>query len=738
MKAQKKTKNVVIVFLISVLFIILCLGGAVFFITKGTKLDANAIVSPSAKAIMYDNEGREIKYSSSLSAYTDYENISPHIIDAFVALEDKRFYNHHGIDLIRVAGAGISNIKAGYMREGGSTITQQLAKNTLLTNEKTYQRKLKEAKLALQIEKEFEKSEILAMYLNAIYFGGGIYGITRVCDELYGKTPLEISLPEAAIIAGIVKNPRDYSPLTYPEKAEERKNLVLRLMREQGKISESEYETAINYTYTPVDTPKSYYSYQSAAIEEAAEKLSISEKAVITDNYQIYTYQNPREQIILEGLFKGGTCEAEKADYAALVADNKSGGVSAYCSNFNMSVLKVRRQPGSAIKPIAVYAPALDAGYISPATPILDEKTDFGGYTPANYANYYAGWTDISEAVRRSSNVVAVRIAHEIGIDYCKYMGEQAGLKFEDEDGLALALGGMTNGATIPEITSAYMTLANSGQYRPITFIREIKLNGKTVYKDKSEQKEVFSAESSYLMTDMLIETAKYGTAKKLSDLPFDVASKTGTVGRGSGDKNSDAWNLSYTTQNTVCVWYGSLSNDENNMPAKNVTGGAHPTILAKAIHQNLGVPDSFTKPNGIVSAEIDTYALDTEHLLVLAAASTPKEYRKERLFDESYLPNAVSTCFDDVIPKDLSAVLENGNTAIRLTPKANFIYKVYKTNGESPLLLATIEHQDSYFCVIDEHTNFGLNSYFITAETSEGVECAKSPQINILSFKLF
>ncbi|MDD4316449.1 MAG: transglycosylase domain-containing protein, partial [Clostridia bacterium] len=214
---------------------------AFFTVYFSARLDNTVTYGETAIKVM-DNVGEEIPSPSSVRIYIKYDEISPHIINAFVALEDKRFFKHSGIDYIRIGGALINNIKAGYIKEGGSTITQQLAKNTQLSNKKTLQRKIKEAKLARDIERKYSKEEILEIYLNAIYFGNSIYGINEACMRFFNKKPADIELYEAAILAGVVKNPGKNSPLRSPANANQRKNLVLRLMKEQGYIDAFQYE----------------------------------------------------------------------------------------------------------------------------------------------------------------------------------------------------------------------------------------------------------------------------------------------------------------------------------------------------------------------------------------------------------------------------------------------------------------------------------------------------------------
>ena len=638
MKAKKVIKITAFVLLITLIFIIL--GGilTIFFLTKDTNLKNNDLNSVCADLRVVNAKGEEIEYYSKYKAEVAYRDISPYIVNAFVALEDKRFYKHHGLDYKRIAGAIVNNIKAGYLKEGGSTITQQLAKNAILTNEKSLVRKLKEAKLAIQIEKHYSKEEIMTMYLNTIYFGHSLYGVKAACARLFDKTPAEVTLAEAAMLAGIVKNPLKNSPLNSVENATARRNLVLKLMSEQGYIDESEYENAIKATYVAPPRQKkdtASGSYADAAIYEAAGILGKSVKEVITGGYTVSTYCDPDAQNVLVRVYNSEALDVENAEKILLLADNVNGGVSAYISGVGVAPAEFRRQPASTIKPIMAYAPAFDLGIYSPASPIEDKIYDFNGYSPKNYQNSYLGWTTVRKAILTSSNACALKTVADIGLERAFGYAEKLGLKFDENDGAASVLGGMTYGVTPLEITEAYMTLAAGGIHRELKFVSEIKdKEGKIVYIRPKSSERVVSKEAAYITTDILKDCATVGTASKLKTLNYPIAAKTGTNGDENG--NYDAWNMSYTTKYTLCSWYGST---ESKLPTS-VTGGSYPTLAARTVYGYLEKPADFTEPEGIIYADIDSYCSENSHILKLANENTPDEYREKAMFSADHLLN--------------------------------------------------------------------------------------------------
>lgn len=687
-KPTKKSKVIIKLFLfssISVILFAIIMFSSVYY---SVKLDKNAVIAAKAQVQLYDAKNNMIE-NKSLYRYIPYEEISTNIISAFVALEDKRFFSHKGVDYYRTAGAFYHNVKDRRYKEGGSTITQQLAKNTQLTNEKTIKRKIKEMKLAKDIEKNYSKEEILEMYLNAIYFGYGLYGIDSACRNYFNKEPIDVTLGEAALLAGIVKSPSNYSPANNQMKANIRKNLVLRLMFEQNYIDKTEYDAAVSVDYQYKNEKQIELStpYYASSIMEASLLLGISENEIIKGKYKIFTnYDKDSQQILYQAFLSKEFVDINNfgntSAYSALLCDNENSAISAYFSNVDSDIFKLRRQPASAIKPILVYVPALESNYITTLTPYLDEKINIDGYSPSNYGNVYSGWTTVENAVKNSINTVAVQLLHEVGLPYSKDIAHKMGLNFDESDqNIALALGGMTYGTTSIELCNAYMTLANGGVFAHNSFISKIEdASGKVIYTKKEEKTRVISEDSAYLMTNMLINTAKDGTARKLSGIPYEVASKTGTVSFGNTSSNTDSWNLSYTTQNTLCVWYGALENSKES--AINTTGGGLPTLFASYVYKNLPTPKDkvFYAPEDIVELEVDLYALEKDKKLLLSHQFTPEKYRKNGLFSIKNYPEEYSIYFDiDKIYLDITE-LEDGYK-ITFPMQDEFNYSLVREN---------------------------------------------------------
>lgn len=701
MKKAAKGKKLLVILLFVMIGLAVAAGTVFAGIYFSAKLDKDAVIAERARVVFYDKNGNQTDYSS-LARYVNYEDINSNIVNSFVALEDKRFFDHGGVDLYRTAGAFINNLKAGRYKEGGSTITQQLAKNTMLSSEKTLLRKIKEMKLARDIEKNYTKEEILEMYLNAIYFGNGIYGIDSACKYYFDKFPSEIGIAESAILAGIVKSPQNYSPVNNPDKCYERMRLVLRLLKEQGYISESEYEKEINYVY--VKPEKDGYSpYFANVISQAADELGISELELIKSSYSIYTYFDPEAQKKIETLLSGGEFYTEcvngqTAYTTVVVADNATSGISAFYSNKKYDVFSFRRQPGSAIKPIAVYSPALNTYSITPADAVVDEPKDFAGYSPKNYGNVYIGATDVETAVKKSINTVAVEIYNKMNREYCLDFINKCGIKTEAEDvNLALSLGGMTTGTTPVELCEAYLCLANGGYHNDCGFIKEIRDEKNRIIFRKNDVKEkVMNEDAAFLMTDMLIKTVLDGTAKKLSVLPFPVAAKTGTV-NGSDGNNSDAWCVSYNDNYTVCVWYGGEDrNPENNVTT---TGGGLPAMVSAEIYKLLPRTPCLKKitsaPANVVELETDLYARQTDGKVCLVNPLTPSYYRKSYNFSIKNAPGEYSPYF--VLPEQVfRAEVVNGEIILEFNYDPQYEYRIYRScvSADNEMIYSTVKNE--------------------------------------------
>ena len=552
------------------------------------------------------------------------------------------------------------------------------------------------------MEKSYSKEEILEKYLNTIYFGHSCFGIASACEYYFDKPAQELTLADSAILAGLVRSPNNYSPFTKPENCQKRKETVLSLMQKNGSITEQEKREALNAPL-PTPTEKSvgggYLQHVFNELTEITEQNNIR----LGGKIEIHTYLNPKLQGKLEEL----ASNIPDSDKALLVLDRQTHGFKGCVSSCALS----KRLPGSLIKPLLVYAPALEENILAPATPILDEKVNYNGYSPQNYDGKYRGYVSARECVAQSLNVPAVKILQSLGTNTAaKYMNK-LGLPIEKEDeSLALALGGMKRGYSFQDMLAAY-SLFPDGNYESCGFISAIKIDGITVYKKLNTSKRVFSEETAYLMTDMLKTAAKTGTAKKLRALPFEIAAKTGTVGTDKG--NTDAYALSYTTRDCVGVWLGNA----DNKPISH-TGGGLPCNTLLKINEYLNdfyterdeKIKGFSKPKSIVSIVLDKPSYYDTHTILLADEAAPKEYTFTELFKKSAIPlnKSTSFTFPCVNPPALKVVGNQVNITFDNTFPSYYEYTIdrydYVTHttvyqgGYTPLFTDTIGEKDKTY----------------------------------------
>lgn len=702
LKREKRKRAVLVICLILVVLplLTLAIGVGGFAVWANTQaIDASLLPTASALPTFYDIDGNILPYAE--ENYVDIKDVGDDLKNAFIALEDKRFYSHKGYDTTRMAGAMLHNIKAGGIREGASTITQQLIKNTHLTNERTLSRKLKELALAIQLEKDYSKDEILSMYLSVIYFGSGAYGVKQASKLYFDKSLNELTLAECATLAGIVRNPSKYSPIKNPEESLSRRNVVLTVMAQQGYIDESELESAkaeplINNGGERPDSVTQMSArvcefYIAQATKEVCKALNITKYQLSNSGYKIYTNLNSKLQYELEKQKSEPTnFEADGIGSVSIVLDNSNGAVLAYSSSYPY---EISRQAGSVLKPLAVYAPAIDCDLISLATPIVDESINFNGFAPNNYGGIYYGDTNIKEAVKKSMNSVSVKVLDYLGVDKSVQYLQGFGISTEEADkNYALALGATSKGVNPLSVGGGYMTLARGGEYIAPSFVRFVAANGSKILSNENEKtkKQVLSSPSAALTTVALREAVTDGTSKTLSVLPFEVAAKTGTVKHGSG--NSDAWNVSYNDSYTVVVWHGSDS-------AMSEKGGGYPTRHSLKIWQklqNLGrISPTIKKCDGIVEAEIDVYSTNVSKHVVSATQNTPLEYRKTEYFKYNSLPSCEGSRFDTVGVPDMKLSNENGTVTILLQTEKIYDYEIYRTDSSgSTMIYATSNSQ--------------------------------------------
>lgn len=601
------------------------------------RFDPAVLEKPNATSSVYDANGTLITrlHAEENRLPVDLEQIPLHLQQAIIATEDVRFRQHFGIDLRAILRAAW-RILTNQSFEGGSTITQQLVKNAFLTPERTLQRKIQEALLALQVERRFTKDQILAMYLNEIYFGNGAYGVQAASRTYFGKDVSDLTLAESALLAGITKNPSRYSPFENLEAAKERQSVVLDNMVRAGFITAAEADKA-RAEKIKIVRPKAnrqpapyFIDYViSFLVEELAPKLG-SEKAVYDAIYrgglQIYTTLDPDMQKAAEQALAASLPKGEKdangllQPQGALVAvDPNSGAVRALVggrdyaeTKFNRAV-QALRQPGSAFKPF-VYTTALAQGW-SPGSVLDDAPTMYQGKIwPENYNRQYGGLTTLRVGIEKSINVLAVKLMEKVGVDQVIATAEKMGITSLVKSGpkndrqLALALGGMTQGVSPLEMASAYAVLANGGfrvKPYPVTLVKD--LNGNVLFEETPVRTQVLSPQVSYLMTDMLkgVITKPYATGHSAASIGRPAAGKTGTT-----SENNDVWFVGYTPDLSAAVWIGSDAKEQGQrtyLSRHGIGSGLPARIWANFMRSALAKTPArdFPRPGGLVAVTV-------------------------------------------------------------------------------------------------------------------------------------
>lgn len=655
--------------------------------------------------LIYDADNTETVALHGLQnrVYVTIDKIPDHVKNAFLAVEDSRFYEHNGVDIVRIAGAFLEDLKNGNLSQGASTISQQLVKLTCLTGVKTISRKLQEAVMAYELEQVYTKDQILEMYLNYIYFGNGAYGIEAAAKVYFGKTAQTLSISQAAMLAGVIKSPTNYAPHLHMDRSLKRRDLVISLMADQGFIT-PEQETqakAEKITLAPeVETKFDYFT--DMVLCEAEDVLNLETEELLASGYRIYTtldqdLQNEVNKVFADNAnFPENAADGEPCQTAFVILDSKTSeirtimGGRQYETRRGLNrVLDMKRQPGSTIKPVLVYAPAMEKLNYSPATLVLDEKGDFNGYVPKNFSDSYAGWVTVREALASSLNLPAVRTLQAVGVETAKLYASRVGIPFEPQDtGLTLALGGFTKGVTPLSLCNAFTPFANGGYYSYPSCISRIEdARGNVVYERPQTKTSVLSEDTAFLMASMLESTVQDGTARRMKIEGVSLAAKTGTSGSDNISGNKDAWTVAFNPDYTICCWMGFDSTDEAHCLPATVTGGTYPALLVRQVYAYLyshQAAPAFVQPDGVVEAKIDKKSLLAEDEPRLASAFTPADQTLEEYFMEDDAPTQISTYWTvPQAPNDLSVTSgEGGYPQISFTPIESYvIYRLMRTD---------------------------------------------------------
>ncbi len=575
---RKVIKIVTVLFL--VVFMMTVAAWVAFRLLVGAQ-DIGQLETPlPAATIVYDKDGKEAsRISFNKIEEIDYASIPAQLVHAVIAIEDKRFLAHDGMDVRAIGRAFWTNVSAGGTMQGGSTITQQLAKNVFLSQERTWSRKWNEVLLAKKIEENYSKERIMEMYLNQIYYGEGAWGIKRAAYTYFGKEADQLTVAEAALLAGLIKAPSALTPYKHLEKATERRNLVLKQMKEQSFIDANTYNEAVKEPVTllsakpnRVDDIRFPY-YVDQMIREAMTQYGLSENEVLLGGLRIYTeldqgMQQAAEQVYAEESLFPQSKEDQLIQSGAALVDPRSGGIRALIGGrgeqpfrgFNRAS-QLKRQPGSTIKPIAVYTPALEAGY-RPMDTIVDEPINIGGYEPQNAGGGYHGNVTLYEALINSYNIPAVKLLNELGIDKGLDAAGRFGIPLTSEDRtLGLALGGLHEGVSPMQMAEAFGVFANDGVKTQAHSITRIESADGILLAEasKPEGTQVTEPGIARTITAMLEGVVQEGTGTAAALQGRPVAGKSGTTQMSGATEQGakDNWFVGYTPQLVGAVWLG-------------------------------------------------------------------------------------------------------------------------------------------------------------------------------------
>ena len=607
MKKNRSLKKKIIRFVcVGVVLAVLCVLLVLnLFITFS---DVSKLDEPAPRStVIYDPNGEVIRtVSNSKIEGVSIDQIPDTLIEAVISVEDQRFYEHHGLNYLRMGRALVENAFKGKIASGGSTITQQLAKNVFLTQERTFTRKFKELILAKKIEREYSKEEIMEQYLNQIYFGDGAWGVQRAAQTYFGKDVSELTFSESATLAGVIKAPSNLSPTKNMEKSVKRRNLVLSLMLREQYISQKEYDEAIgqNLALSESTVPHNeehYPYYIDRVVDEAVNTYQLTKDEVLSGGLHITTEINPVVQNTLEDVYADGRNFPESTpdqllQSASVFVNPKTGGILAlvggrgeYTQGRFNNATDLIRQPGSSLKPLAVYTPALENGYHM-SDLLVDEPIDMDGYSPKNIDQQYRGEVTMYEALAQSYNIPPVWLLNQIGVQEGVSAVERFGISLTKNDRtLGLALGGLDKGTSPLRMAQAFSAFANDGVMEEAHAIREIKdSEGNVLGKWQGESVQVTDVEVAEQMTHMLQGAVEEGTGKKARISGVDVAGKTGTTQLPfeGVDGSKDHWFVGYTPDIAGAVWLGYDKTDADHYLTSTSSFTA-PPIFAQVVSQS-------------------------------------------------------------------------------------------------------------------------------------------------------
>ncbi len=669
-RVSPKTRWVLHIILYAVLAAGLVAAGlvAAFVVSAVKDLPALGNLEPKPEQVsyVYDRDGKvwtEL-HASEYRVPAKLGELPEHFKDAVLAAEDHRFYSHYGVDPKAILRAFFSNLTGDSGVQGGSTLTQQLAKKAFLTDSRTWTRKVQDAVLAVLLERQYTKNEIFEMYLNQVPFGRGAYGPEAAARVFFGKSIKDVTLEESAMLAGLLKGPALFDPIDNPNDALSRRNTVLEQMASYGYVTRDESEEAKSRPINAVSAKQDIVPIGGYFLDYILKQLLSRYPAdlVYSGGLRIYTTYSPTaqeaaENAIAKVLDKDFPYEGKDSLQAAsLVLDSKTGHILAIVGGrkhegmlgWNRAI-DAKRQPGSSFKPIAAYVPAIEAG-MGPGTVVDDSPVTWVDpitkeqFSPRNYSGTFQGPMTFRQAVRESINVVAAKVQDMVGTDQSLATAARMGITSlvtqPTSDGRSdrtrsLALGGLTYGVSPLDMAVAYGSLSNRGiKVEPISILRVEDKNGSILEEHQSKRTLVMSEDTAYLMTNLLEGAlTQAGGTGRAAYIGRPCAGKTGTTSNWK-----DAWFCGYTPSTVGIVWIGF--DQEKTMERWKITGGSYPAIIWREMMKVVAekqAPESFHKPDTIVTSLICTKSG------LLPGPRCPAEDIAEELFEKERVPN--STC---------------------------------------------------------------------------------------------
>ena len=677
-KKQNKTpfkirmkKIMLAVLIVGVIGVLGGVGVFAYYASTAPDLDEELLKFPVSTEF-YDMNGELFAtIGKENRTYINYDEIPEEMRDAILATEDSRFFEHFGLDIWRLGGAVVANVTQGFGAQGASTITQQVVKNSFLSNEKKLKRKAQEAWLAIQLEQNYEKEEIFEMYFNKVLMSGRTYGFGTAAEYFFGKELNELELDEMALLAGIPQSPNNYNPYKNPERAQQRRDLVLDLMVQHGKITEAEAEAAKEVEVTSrllaeedvqTLTGTKYDGFLDIVLNELEKK---GDGEALAEGLKVYTTLDPDAQTIVENVMNSSeNFPTETIESGVSVVDTKTGEIRAIGGGRNYSnrdfnyAEDTDRAPGSTMKPLLDYGPAIENLKWSTGETTADERMTYSNSSQVitNWDNKYLGTMTIRDALYQSRNVPAVKTLQEVGTDNAKEFISKLGIKTEnvyESD----AIGGGNITLTPIQMAASYAAFGNNGVYTEPTTIREIEYRDGSKKSYSQKQEVAMSDSTAYMITDILRDVVSSkrnasGTAAAVSGL--DVAGKTGTTNYDSEEFNKynlpsssvpDSWFVGYTTNYSIAIWSGYSKRSE---PITSWEERRLPQTLFKKIMSQVSegtTTERFKKPSSVVEATIERGTKP----LKLASKNTPSNLRQTELFVKGTEPTVVSEEYKEV-----------------------------------------------------------------------------------------